>query len=333
MELHSGAAETTSMTVPRTVPPTTATDAALPAAPHATRSLPAFGRALCAMITPFTEAGALDVGGAQRLAERLVAEGCDGLVLSGTTGESPTTTDAEKAALVRAVREAVGDRASIVAGVGTADTRHTVELALAAEKAGADGLLVVAPYYSRPPQDAVEAHFLEIADASGLPLVLYDIPGRTGTRIEPETVIRLAEHPRIVAVKDCAYDLLGTQKVLARTELAYYAGCDEYVLALYAVGAAGYISTVANVAPRQFRSILDTFDGGDTAGAARGQRQVLPLVESMMSAGLPGAVTAKALLGRLGLPAGPVRAPLRPADRETADGLLATYEELAATVS
>lgn len=137
------------MTVPRTVPPTTATVAASPATPRATWSVPAFGRALCAMITPFTEAGALDVDGAQRLAERLVAEGCDGLVLSGTTGESPTTTDAEKAALVRAVREAVGDRAAIVAGVGTADTRHTVELALAAEKAGADGLLVVAPYYSR----------------------------------------------------------------------------------------------------------------------------------------------------------------------------------------
>jgi 4-hydroxy-tetrahydrodipicolinate synthase len=279
------------------------------------------------MVTPFTEAGALDADGAQRLAERLVAEGCDGLVLSGTTGESPTTTDAEKAALVRAVREAVGDRASIVAGVGTADTRHTVELALAAEKAGADGLLVVAPYYSRPPQDAVEAHFREIADASGLPLVLYDIPGRTGTRIEPETMIRLAGHPRIVAVKDCAYDLLGTQKVLAGTELAYYAGCDEYVLALYAIGAAGYIGTVANVAPRQFRSILDAFDAGDTTGAARGQQQVLPLVESMMSAGLPGAVTAKAVLNSLGLPAGPVRTPLRPADREAVDGLLASYRD------
>jgi 4-hydroxy-tetrahydrodipicolinate synthase len=287
-----------------------------------------FGRALCAMITPFTAAGALDLDGAQRLADKLVSEGCDGLVLSGTTGESPTTTDAEKAALVRAVREAVGDRASIVAGVGTADTRHTVELALEAEKAGADGLLVVAPYYSRPPQDAVEAHFREIADASGLPLALYDIPGRTGTRIEPDTMIGLAGHPRIVAVKDCAYDLLGTQKVLARTELAYYAGCDEYVLALYAIGASGYISTVANVAPRQFRAILDTFDAGDTAEAARCQQRAVPLIELMMSSGLPGTVTAKAVLGVLGLPAGPVRSPLRPADRETVDGLFAAYGEL-----
>ncbi|MFI6337671.1 4-hydroxy-tetrahydrodipicolinate synthase [Streptomyces sp. NPDC050535] len=289
---------------------------------------PPFGRALCAMVTPFTQEGALDLDGARLLAGRLVSEGCDGLVLSGTTGESPTTTDAEKSALVRAVREAVGDRARVVAGIGTADTRHTVELAREAEKAGADALLVVTPYYSRPPQDAVEAHFREIADATGLPLALYDIPGRTGTRIEPDTMIRLAGHPGIVAVKDCAYDLLGTQKVLARTELAYYTGCDEYVLAMRAIGGSGYISTVANVAPRQFRAILDAFDTGDTAEAARLQQQAVPLIELMMSAGLPGTVTTKALLGALGLPAGPVRPPLRPASRETLDGLLTAFEEL-----
>ncbi|GGZ33486.1 4-hydroxy-tetrahydrodipicolinate synthase [Streptomyces poonensis] len=294
-----------------------------------TRRPAPFGRALCAMITPFTESGALDVDGAQRLADRLVADGCDGLVLSGTTGESPTTSDEEKAQLVRAVREAVGGRAAIVAGVGTADTRHSVELALAAEKAGADGLLAVTPYYSRPPQDAVEAHFREIADSCGLPLALYDIPGRTGTRIEPATMIRLARHPRIVAVKDCAYDLLGTQKVLAETELAYYTGCDEYVLALYAIGGAGYVGTVANVVPSRFRAILDAFDAGNTDEAARLQRLTVPLTELMMASGLPGTVTAKALLGRLGLPSGPVRAPLRPAGPEVTDGLLAAYEALA----
>ncbi|MFG2678084.1 4-hydroxy-tetrahydrodipicolinate synthase [Streptomyces sp. NPDC048392] len=289
-----------------------------------------FGRTLCAMVTPFTGSGALDLDGAQRLAERLVSRGCDGLVLSGTTGESPTTTDAEKAALVTAVREAVGDRAALVAGVGTADTRHTVELALAAEKTGADGLLVVAPYYSRPPQDALEAHFREVADASGLPAALYDIPARTGIRIEPDTLVRLAEHPRIVAVKDCAHDLLGTQKVLSRTGLAYYAGCDEQILALYAVGATGYVSTVANVVPDLFRAVLDAFDAGDTGRAALLQRRAIPLIEPMMAAGLPGTVAAKALLGALGLPAGPVRAPLRDADRETTAALLAAYEELVA---
>ncbi|MFD5472637.1 4-hydroxy-tetrahydrodipicolinate synthase [Streptomyces sp. NPDC127105] len=291
---------------------------------------PPFGRALCAMITPFTASGELDLDGAQRLADRLVTEGCDGLVLSGTTGESPTTTDAEKSALVRAVREAVGERAPIVAGVGTADTRHTVELALAAGKAGADGVLVVTPYYSRPPQDAVEEHFRTVADASGLPVMLYDIPGRTGTRIEPETMLRLAAHPRIVAVKDCSYDFLGTQKVLARTELAYYAGCEEHILPLYAVGGTGYVSTVANLVPRQLRSILDAFDAGDTARAARLQQQATELIESTMSAGLPGTVTVKALLNDLTLPAGPVRPPLRPATRETVAELRAAYERLRA---
>ncbi|MER5788762.1 4-hydroxy-tetrahydrodipicolinate synthase [Streptomyces sp. NPDC001980] len=299
--------------------------------PHGTaRSPRPFGRTLCAMVTPFTEAGALDLDGARRLAAHLVAEGCDGLVLSGTTGESPTTTDTEKAELIAAVRAAVGERVSLVAGVGTADTLHTVELTLAAEKAGADGVLVVSPYYSRPPQDALEAHFLEVADASGLPVMLYDIPGRTGTRIEPETLVRLAAHPRIVAVKDCSYDFLGTQKVLARTDLAYYAGCDEHILALYAVGAAGCVSTVANVVPSRVAAILDAFDAGDTTRATELQLQATPLIEAMMAAGLPGTVTAKALLAMIGLPAGPVRAPLRPAGREAADGLRAVYEELGA---
>jgi 4-hydroxy-tetrahydrodipicolinate synthase len=295
---------------------------------YAHPTAPPFGRALCAMITPFTEEGALDLDGAQRLADRLVARGCDGLVLSGTTGESPTTTDAEKAALIRAVREAVGDRAALVAGVGTADTRHTVELTLEAEKAGADGVLVVTPYYSRPPQDAVEAHFREVADASGLPLMLYDIPGRTGTRIEPDTMIRLAAHPRIVAVKDCSYDLLGTQQVLHRTELAYYAGCDEHILALYAVGAAGYVSTVANAVPDRLRAIIDDFDAGDTAGARLRQQQATLLIERMMASPLPGTVTAKALLNALGLPAGPVRPPLRPADERTVTALREAYDAL-----
>jgi 4-hydroxy-tetrahydrodipicolinate synthase len=190
--------------------------------------------------------------------------------------------------------------------------------------------LVVAPYYSKPPQDAVEAHFREIADATGLPLALYDIPGRTGTRIEPDTMIRLAEHPRIVAVKDCSYDFLAAQKVMARTELAYYAGCDEHNLALYAVGGAGCISTVANVVPARIRAVLDAFEAGDTPVSARLQQRATPLIELMMAAGLPGSVTAKALLNELGLPAGPVRAPLRPAGRAAVDGLLAAYESLTA---
>ncbi|MEE1776735.1 4-hydroxy-tetrahydrodipicolinate synthase [[Kitasatospora] papulosa] len=287
-----------------------------------------FGRALCAMITPFTAAGGLDLDAARRHAAALVADGCDGLVLSGTTGESPTTTDEEKTALLRAVREAVGGSVPLIAGVGSSDTRHTVRLAQEAEAAGADGLLVVTPYYSRPPQAAVEAHFLTVAEATGVGLMLYDIPGRTGTRIEPATLLRLAQHPRVLAVKDCSYDLLAATGVMARTSLAYYSGCEELNLPLYAIGGAGYVSTVANAVPRQMRAVLDAFDAGDTAEAARLNGLVAPLVEAMMAAGLPGTVTAKALLG-----AGTVREPLQPAGREAAAGLRGLYEELLAATA
>ncbi|THA29375.1 4-hydroxy-tetrahydrodipicolinate synthase [Streptomyces sp. A1277] len=293
-----------------------------PSAPSRPRP---FGRALCAMITPFTAAGALDPDAAAAHAAALVAGGCDGLVLSGTTGESPTTSDAEKAALLRAVRDAVGPGVPLVAGVGTSDTRHTIELARQAEQAGADGLLVVTPYYSRPPQAAVEAHLRRVADAAELPVMLYDIPGRTGTRIEPETMLRLAEHPRIVAVKDCAQDLLAATRVIAAGGLAYYSGCEELNLPLYAVGGAGYVSTVANVVPGRMRAVLDAFDAGDTAGAARLNARLAPLTALMMASGLPGTVTAKALLA-----AGPVREPLQPAGREASDGLREAYEELLA---
>ncbi|MFE7428576.1 dihydrodipicolinate synthase family protein [Streptomyces sp. NPDC057545] len=206
--------------------------------------------------------------------------------------------------------------------------RRRLRFALArqAERAGADGLLVVAPYYSRPPQAAVETYFRRVADATGLPLMLYDIPDRTGIRVEPETLLRLAGHPRVVAVKDCAYDLLGSTKVIGATSLAYYSGCDELNLPLYAVGAAGCVSTVANVAPRQLRALLDAFDAGNTAEAARLNRLLTPLTELMTASGLPGTVTAKALLG-----AGPVREPLQPAGRGATDGLRRAYEELLTT--
>ncbi|WP_416967342.1 4-hydroxy-tetrahydrodipicolinate synthase [Streptomyces sp. 4F14] len=286
-----------------------------------------FGRALCAMITPFTETGALDLDGAQHLAAHLVAKGCDGLVLSGTTGESPTTTDAEKSALVKAVREAVGPATPILTGVGTADTHHTARLTLAAAESGATGILLAAPCYSRPPQNAVESHLRDIADLSELPVMLYDIPSRTGVRIEPDTLLRLADHPRIVAVKDCSYDFLAAQKLIARTDLAYYAGCDEHNLALYAVGGTGYVSTIANAVPRQVRAVLDLFDAGDTSAAARAQQRLIPLTELMMASDLPGTVTAKALLSGLGLPSGPVRRPLLDADTETRKALRAAYEE------
>ncbi|MEV6673160.1 4-hydroxy-tetrahydrodipicolinate synthase [Streptomyces sp. NPDC051162] len=288
-----------------------------------------FGRTVCAMVTPFTPDGELDLDGAQRLADHLVgAGGCDGLVLSGTTGEAPTTTDAEKSALVRAVAEAVGGRARITAGVGSSDTRHTIALARAAEAAGAHGVLVVTPYYSRPPQEDVAEHFRTVADAVGVPVMLYDIPGRTGTRIEPDTLLRLAEHPRIAGVKDCAYDLLGSSKVIAGSGLAYYSGVEELNLPLRAVGGVGYVSTVANVAGPAVAAVLDAYDRDDTAEATRRHQRLLPLVQLMMAAGLPGTVTAKALLHSLDLPGGPVRAPLRMADADRTAELAAAYAAL-----
>ncbi|ADI11178.1 dihydrodipicolinate synthase [Streptomyces bingchenggensis BCW-1] len=293
-------------------------------------SLGPYGRTAAAMITPFDEDGALDLDGAQRLATHLVDRGgCDGIVVSGTTGESPTTSDTEREALLRAVVEAVGDRARITAGVGTSDTRHTVELARAAEKAGAHGLLVVTPYYSRPPQEAVAQHFRTVADAVGLPVMLYDIPARTGTELATNTLLRLAEHPRITAVKDSAYNLLKAARVMAATGLAYFSGCDELNLPLRAIGGAGYVSVVANVAGQQVRAVLDAHDAGDPGEAARRHLALTPLIERMMAAGTPGTATAKALLGALGLPAGPVRAPLLPAGQELTDELLAAYGEVA----
>ncbi|MEU8785233.1 4-hydroxy-tetrahydrodipicolinate synthase [Streptomyces sp. NPDC048637] len=295
---------------------------------------PSFGRFAAAMITPFTADGGLDTDGAQRLATHLVDDGgCDALVLSGTTGESPTTSDAEKETLLRAVVEAVGDRAWITAGVGTSDTRHTVTLARAAERAGAHGLLVVTPYYSRPAQEAVSHHLRTVADATGLPVMLYDIPGRTGTALTAGTLLRLAAHPRIAAVKDCAYDLLKSAKVLAATDLAYYAGCDEQILPLRALGGAGCVSTAANAAPRTVRAVLDAYDAGDTAGAARRQLALVPLIEAVTGGENPGTVTAKALLNHLGLPAGPVRGPLLAADAaltsRLADALQTTLDRTA----
>ena len=295
---------------------------------HHTATAP-FGRALCAMITPFTASGALDLDGAQRLADRLVSEGCDGLVLSGTTGESPTTTDAEKAELVRAVREAVGDRASIVAG--RRHRRHPAHRGAGpgGREGGRGRPAGGHPVLQQAPAGRGRGPLPRARRRLRAALALYDIPGRTGTRIEPETMIRLAgpspdrggEGLRVRPPRHP--EGAGPRRSWRTTRAATstFSRCTRSA-------GSGYVSTVANVAPRHFRAILDAFDAGDTAEAARLQQRAIPLIESMMAAGLPGTVTAKALLGRLGLPAGPVRAPLRPAGRETADGLLAAYEEL-----
>jgi 4-hydroxy-tetrahydrodipicolinate synthase len=287
-------------------------------APTSTPETP-FGRVLTAMVTPFTPDGALDLDGACRLANHLVDSGNDGLVLNGTTGEAPTTTDAEKEQLVRAVVAEVGDRAHVVAGIGTYDTRHTVELARQAERAGAHGLLVVTPYYSRPPQEGLYRHFTAVADATGLPNVIYDIPGRTATPVQTETLVRLAEHERIVAVKDAKDDLGATSWVLARTDLAYYSGTDMLNLPLLAVGGVGFVSVVSHLVTSELRQLVETFVAGDAVKAREIHQRLLPVYTGTFRT--QGVILVKAALNRLGLPAGPVRSPLVDATAEQVEQL------------
>jgi 4-hydroxy-tetrahydrodipicolinate synthase len=268
-----------------------------------------FGRLMTAMITPMTPDGAVDYDGAAKLAAYLVDDMLnEGLVVNGTTGEAPTTTDEEKARLVRVVREAVGDRATVVAGVGTNITAHSVELARQAEKAGAHGLLVVTPYYSKPAQDALAAHFIAIADATHLPALIYDIPSRTGTAVSTETLIRLAEHRRIVGVKDAKGDLAATSQVLARSDLAYYSGDDPMNLPLWSVGAVGCISVTGHVVGDRIHAMLQAFTEGRNAEAARLHRSMLPVNIGLFRN--QAAVMTKAAMDLLGLPGGGVRGPL-----------------------
>jgi 4-hydroxy-tetrahydrodipicolinate synthase len=268
-----------------------------------------FGRLLTAMVTPFAPDGSLDVEGAAKLATYLVDEQRnDALVVSGTTGESPTTTDAEKETVLRAVVDAVGDRARIVAGVGTNNTAHTIELAHAAEKAGAHGLLVVTPYYNKPPQAGVARHFLTVADAVGLPVMVYDIPHRAGTAIATETMCRIAEHDRIVAVKDAKGDLIASSWVLSRTGLAYYSGDDAATLPLLSIGGVGLVGTSTHFTGVLAKDMIEAFERGDNAAALALHRRAMPLFTGIFR--VPGTMLVKAGLNAQGRPAGPVRSPL-----------------------
>ena len=274
-----------------------------------------FGTTLTAMVTPFTADGGLDLPGAQRLATYLVDDlGHDGLVIAGTTGEAPTTTDAEKADVLGAVLEAVGDRARILAGVGTYDTAHSIHLADQAARSGAHGLLVVSPYYNRPPQEGLIAHFTAIADATDLPVVTYDIPKRTGVALEPDTLCRLAEHPRIVANKDAKGDLEAAQRVLARVDLPWYSGDDILNLPLLSIGACGFISVVGHLVGDRLADLAATYFAGDVDAARALNAQLVPVYTGCFRT--QGVILIKAALRELGLPAGPVRMPLVDATEE-----------------
>ena len=269
---------------------------------------PIFGRLLTAMITPFGPDGKVNLTEAARLAQHLVDnQGHDGLVINGTTGESPTTSDEEKRELLGTVIEAVGDRASVVAGVGTFDTHHTIELSRQAAEAGADGLLVVTPYYSRPPIDALEEHFLAVADASELPIMLYDIPHRAGIPIPETSLIRLADHPRIAAVKDAKGDICSSSVVIANSTLTYYAGDDAYLLPL-AVGGAGVVGTSTHFSGLQVRALLDAFVAGNFEQARQLNAQLLPVFRGVFAT--QGTMMVKAALNRCGFDVGMCRPPM-----------------------
>jgi 4-hydroxy-tetrahydrodipicolinate synthase len=262
------------------------------------------------MVTPFHEDGALDLASARHLAAHLVAHGHDGIVVNGTTGEAPTTTDVEKRCLVENVRETVGPDIKIVAGVGTYDTAHSLRLAADAAAAGADGLLAVTPYYSRPSQTGLVQHFLRIADATDLPVMIYDIPPRSAVHLEETTLRELARHDRIVAVKDATGQAGAAFHKIAATNLAYYAGDDLLGLAMMASGGSGVVSVVGHVTGDIWRQVIAAIDRGDLPAARHAMLRLLPVIDAVMGTG-QGAVMVKAALEILQiLPRRTVRLPL-----------------------
>ncbi|MBO1267425.1 4-hydroxy-tetrahydrodipicolinate synthase [Arthrobacter cavernae] len=282
-------------------------------------SVPALGTLLTAMVTPFTKDGDVDYRQAAELAVKLVDDGCDGLVVTGTTGETSTLTDEENLGMFRAVKEAVGDRAAIIAGTGTNDTAHSIRLSREAAKLGVDGLLIVTPYYNKPSQAGVRAHFEAIASATELPVMLYDIPGRSGIQIAPETMISLAAHPNIVAVKDAKADFAAATRVMAETDLLFYSGDDGLTLQWMAIGAVGLIGVTTHVATRRFRELVDAVNANNLGTARKINFELEPVVRATMTR-VQGAVAAKQILKWQGvLPNSIVRLPLvEPDDVEIA---------------
>ena len=281
-----------------------------------------FGTVLTAMITPFTKDDKVDIEGAARLAKYLVELGNDGIVVNGTTGESATTTEIEKNQVLKAVLEEVGSKAKVVAGVGSNDTAHTVGLAKDAAKLGAHGVLVVTPYYNKPTQAGVYAHFKTVADATDLPLMMYDIPGRAGIPIETETLLKLSEHPRIVANKDAKNNLEAASKVIKETTLAWYSGEDALNLPLLSIGAIGFVSVCGHLVADRLKEMANAFFNKDFSKALEIHQNLLPIYTGVMSR-MPGVMSVKAALRLKGLPAGAARLPLVDADEKQTEQLRA----------
>ncbi|MEY3168840.1 MAG: hypothetical protein RL421_83 [Actinomycetota bacterium] len=269
---------------------------------------PPFGRLLTAMVTPFKDDLSIDWQGLEKLALHLVDSGHDGIVLNGTTGEAPTTSDDEKVEIIKVVRKAVGGRAKIIAGAGNNETSHSIEQAKMAASAGADGLLVVTPYYNKPPQAGIEAHFRAMADATSVPVMMYDIPGRTGVQIEPDTIVKLAEHPNIVALKDAKGDVASTSWVIKRSGIPVYSGDDILNLPLLSVGAVGFVSVCGHTVGAELREMLDSWFAGNSARALEIHQKLLPVYTGTFRT--QGAILTKAALAMMGMPGGKVRLPL-----------------------
>lgn len=269
-----------------------------------------FGRLLTAMVTPFTPDGKLDYTTAASLAKRLVENGSDGLVVAGTTGESPTLTSEEKLSLFSTVVEAVGGTASVIAGTGSYSTDESIHLTREAEKTGIDGVLLVAPYYNRPPQEGLYRHFKTVAEATSLPVMIYNIPGRTAVNVTPDTMVRLAQVDNIVSIKESAGILPQVSELVQKLpeDFLVYSGDDALTLPMMAVGAVGVISVAAHVAGRRIKAMVEAFARGDAAEANRIHQMLLPLFNVLFITTNP--IMIKAAVNLLGIPAGSVRLPL-----------------------
>lgn len=253
------------------------------------------------MVTPFTDDNVIDFVAVEKLAAQLVADGCDGLCISGTTGEAPTTSDQEKIDLLKCVRAVVGDTIKLLAGVGGNETAHVIKSAHDAQRAGADAVLAVTPYYNKPPQSGVISHFEALADATDLPVVLYDIPGRSAIAITTDSLLRLAEHDRIVAVKDAKGDIFASTDVMRQTDLMYYCGDDADNLSFLAHGAIGMISVVAHGFASDYRALIAAMDIGNLPKAREIHHRLIPAVAAIMSPQSQGAIRAKAVVHARGL--------------------------------
>lgn len=278
-----------------------------------------FGRLLTAMVTPFNKDGSINWDGVEKIADHLVKSGHDGIVVNGTTGEAPTTKSSEKEEIIRVVKRVVGPKIFVVSGAGDNETEYSVNQAKKTEAAGADGLLVVTPYYNKPPQSGVAAHFRAIADATDLPVMLYDIPGRTGIPIESDTIVSLAEHPRIVALKDAKGNIAETSWVIKRCGIPVYSGDDILNLPLFSVGAVGVVSVCGHTVGRELRQMIDAFFAGDAVKALQIHQQLLPVFTGTFRT--QGAILTKAALTMLGLPGGHTRLPLVDATAEQIEQL------------